>query len=202
MLDSSQLQNLISHSKREKVVIAVFCGRERQNWLNPELTLNLFKAGTDPRFEVFLHLLKDSRPWDKARNLAMAHARNCKMDWLVMVDNDQFVNFDLLDPIAHAPSSAWVITVPTGAILDAGTKMVASCAVVYVRRRAWEKLGQGPWFRWVPGSNETLDGPGEICEDEFFRKKCDEAGVNFLAYSEPAGHWRTYDVTSIAGGTR
>jgi hypothetical protein len=180
-----------------KVAIAVLTGRERHQWINPDLTVSIFKAARDPRFETHLMLVRDARPFEVARNVALASGRDASMDWVLMIDNDNFPPFDLLDPIAEAEKDGakWVVSVPSAVLLSGKSRMIAGCQMIAIKRRAWEKLGKGPWFRWVPSDNETLDqGPGGMSEDAYFIHKCLDAGIKVWQYSKFAGHYRTVDI--------
>lgn len=41
--------------------------------------------------------MRDKRPWDVARNVAIDLARNAAADWLIQIDNDNLSAFNPLD---------------------------------------------------------------------------------------------------------
>lgn len=48
---------------KPKIMVAVLTGAERQNWLNPNLAMNLVTMARDTRFEVYFFPVSDARPW-------------------------------------------------------------------------------------------------------------------------------------------
>jgi hypothetical protein len=103
--------------------------------------------------------------------------------------------------VAEAEASgAWVVSVPTAAIVAGIPKMVAYCSMMAIKRRVWERLGKGPWFKWVHDEkSETLLSPATVGEDAFFLKLCAENDIKVRTHGKAAGHWKTVDIT---GGAR
>jgi len=85
-----------------KSFVAILCGSERTNWLNPHLAQNLLAMSYDPRFTVHVHMAMDKWPVDFCRNYCVAQARDAKAEYLLMCDNDQHFNFNPLDVLANA----------------------------------------------------------------------------------------------------
>lgn len=90
---SDAIHDLLRLSKipnKPKVLLAILTGIERHNWVNPELSANLFNMAKDPRFDVVYYPVCDARPWEAARNLTILAAKQTNADWLLSMDNDGF----------------------------------------------------------------------------------------------------------------
>jgi hypothetical protein len=203
-------------SNKPKVLICVLCGTERQQWINPDLSLLLINAGKDARFEVCFSMVRDKRPYDCARNTTIDLARRISADWVVSYDNDIRPYVSPLDVIANAGEDKQVI----GSVYGIGSvgpggrhwmfppdvpandpnfqeAYVVGGGFLIVHRSVWERIPKGPWFRWVPDENELLEpGPGLMTEDVYFCELAHKHGIKIWAY-RLAGHLRTMDVTAV-----
>jgi hypothetical protein len=79
------------HGCKPKVLVCVLCSTERQGWINPELSCNLFRMAQDSRFEMVYATIKDSRPVECARNTALVLARDHGFEWCIQIDNDNYM---------------------------------------------------------------------------------------------------------------
>lgn len=204
---------------RPRVLVVVLTGTERHFWLNPDLSLNLFRMASDSRFEVCYFPVRDFRPVETARNAAIHAARQIDASWMISFDNDGFAAGNPLDIIAAAGPEQHIIGLPSGLASDGGAQRyrmypppdrglasdgpfreeyrVAS-GVLMIRNTVWNRI-PAPWFRWVHGDNELLtpDGPGFRCEIEYFCDLARQHGFKLWGYDQPAGHFRTTDITGM-----
>jgi hypothetical protein len=202
---------------KPKVLVCVLTGLERTNWINPELSMMLFRMGRDPRFDVEVAHVKDARPVEVARNHTIKAARDHNFDWLVSVDSDNFMPVGTpLDIIAAAggrsviglrygmrPMSSECLLFPPlqntkseGPFLE--TEAVGG-GVLMVHRKVWEKIPTGPWFRWQHCDTETLDQSPDGCgEDIYFCRLVRSHGIGVFTHRDLlAGHYRTTDITGM-----
>ena len=99
---------------KPKVLVSILTGVERQNWINPDLSINLVQMARDSRFTVNYFPVRDARPWDTARNITVRMARELNVDWILSFDNDNFMQCNPLDIIAAAGKDKHVIGVDYG----------------------------------------------------------------------------------------
>lgn len=202
---------------KPKVLVCVLCGIERQNWINPQLSLALFKLARDTRFDLSYGMQMDMRPWETARNMTIHAARSMKVDWLISFDNDNFPFGNVLDIIKQAGPDQHVIGLRYGAGCLPRYMIVPALSnrpmngqpfrevkevgggVLMIHRTVWEKIPTGPWFRWAHDSNELLyPGPGTFGEDYYFCHLVREHGMHVWTHEqELAGHYRTTDLTGL-----
>ena len=204
---------------KPKIMVAVLTGAERQNWLNPNLAMNLVTMARDTRFEVYFFPVSDARPWEAARNMTVHAARQAGVDWLLSFDNDNFTDFNPLDIIASAGPNQHVITLscgyktspsayafscvsrPTSAV-DGPFSEVADAfggGVLMIRNTVWKKISRGPWFRWQHDNNEVLaPGPKTQGEDVYFAHLVRQNGFKVWTHQQRAGHYHTIDLTVMA----
>ena len=76
---------------KPKVLVCILTGVERQNWINPDLSMNLVQMARDSRFDVDYFPVRDFRPYEAARNTTIHTARQLNADFLISFDNDNFV---------------------------------------------------------------------------------------------------------------
>jgi hypothetical protein len=202
---------------RPKVLITLLTGTERQNWINPELSLQLFNLGRDPRFDVEVANVKDAHPVEVARNHTIKLARDHKFDWLVSFDNDNFMlQGSPLDIIAAAGARQSVIGLTygtkareavfnifpppaCGGQIEGPFQEVPAVAggVLIIHRKVWETIPTGPWFRWHYGADETLKDNG-CGEDIWFCHLVRKHGFAVWTHRELlAGHFRSVDLTGM-----
>lgn len=206
---------------KPKVLVCVLTGSERQQWPAPELALMLFNMGHDPRFDVQIANVKDAHPVEVARNHTIKLARDRGFDWLVSLDNDNFMPVGTpLDIIAAAGPQQQSVIGLTYAVKssesacnlypppECGGKIeglfqevsAVGGGVLIVHRRVWEKIPRGPWFRWQHGADtETLDKSNGGCgEDVYFCNLVRQRGLRVWTHRELlAGHYRTTNVTAM-----
>lgn len=100
-----------------KLCIRLLCGKERGNWINPDLfiTLTTFMQQSYDRFEMDLGLMVDVAPVEFARNNAALDSLREKADWLLMIDNDQVLpaNLGQLIETAHTNADINIVSLPT-----------------------------------------------------------------------------------------
>lgn len=198
---------------KPKVLVALPCGMERTNWLNPELVLTLITMGRDVRFECEFLTIRDFRPFHYARNWAMKVARDGDYQFCVQIDNDQILHTNPLDIIAGAPAEANIIGVRSGltkgadavgffpeqeprTMFDEVLEVGGSCLII--RNTVWHRIPKGPWFAWATKENsELLECVGG--EDQVFCQNARRHGLRVFLHGGPAlGHLHTRDVTAIA----
>jgi hypothetical protein len=198
-----------------KVLVAVFCGTERQHWLCPSLVGPLLQMGKDARFAVEVEMIYSLTPTDFARNTAVTLARKRSADWLLMLDNDTAPTADPLTLIQSAPSNADVVAMPYASVLGnkftvvaeflpgvasgdfLGVKSIGTGAMA-LRSSVWQKLPRGPWFKIVSDENSELYRPLQS-EDIYFCNLARAAGLSiFVHRSAGAAHFHTVNVTDLA----
>lgn len=207
---------------KPRILVTVLCGTERQNWINPQLTVNLMRMSRDPRFEICYGPQLDMRPWESARNMTIIAARQVNANYLLSFDNDNFVPGDgnPLDVIANARPEMDVIALTYGVSgRPDGFKLFpdpkgrgAICGpfreveeiaggVLIVHNTVWQRIPKGPWFRWQHADNEALTpGPGCCGEDVYFARLCRQRGLRVWTHLQMlAGHYRTTDLTGMVG---
>jgi hypothetical protein len=74
-------------------------GEHAKMWLEFGSILN----NSPERFELAGHILVDTNPVDRARNLLIAHAMTHNADWLLMIDADTWVISDMPNAFGVAP---------------------------------------------------------------------------------------------------
>jgi len=214
------MRNPLNRARKPKVLCCLLCGTERQHWINPDLTMMLFRMAKDPRFDVEVATVKDAVPYEVARNHTIQIARDHGFEWLVSFDNDNFMpTATPLDVITVAGPQHRVIGltygVPTEGKLynfypplqyrseaDGAFQEVPQVpgGVLIVNRQVWDKIPRGPWFRWYCGENkETLDrGKGAYGEDTYFCNLVKQHGFKLWTPRQAmAGHYRTTDLTGM-----
>jgi hypothetical protein len=199
---------------KPKVLVAVFCGSERNHWLCPSLARALLQMSSDARFAVEIELIYALTPTDYARNTAVALARSRKVDWLLMLDNDTGPTADPLNLIAMAPEGADVVAMTYGTnfgdnytcAIDflpdvtsgefLGVKsMGTGCMALH--SSVWQKLPKGPWFKVVSDEASELYKP-MMSEDIYFCNLARAAGCSIWMHrSAVAAHWHSVNVTEL-----
>lgn len=209
-----------------RVCVCPLVGIERQNWLCPDLAMNLIQMAGDPRFDVTFAPIRDQRPFDVARNAAIVAARDSHADWVCMIDNDCFlVGGTPQDVIAQADPCKQAIIGLTSAVggMNPATRQAdfrlfptneaitqegaflevphTGGACMMIHRSVWEKLPM-PLFKWVNGSSETgaigLIGDGDS-EEVYFCKQARAAGFRVWLHARAfAGHYRTVDLVTMS----
>ena len=205
---------------KPKVLLAILTGIERHNWVNPELSVNLFNMARDPRFDVVYYPVFDARPWEAARNLTILAAKQVNADWLLSLDNDNFFGprpHTPLDVIAAAKENQHVIGLTCGVgcpdsyalfpetragKADGAFREVdyVGGATLIVRKTVWQEIPQGPWFRWHHAPNNEVLSPskGACGEDVYFCQLVRQHGFKVWTHREQlAGHYRTTDITGM-----
>jgi GT2 family glycosyltransferase len=186
--------------KKNSVLVTVLTTAERDGWLSPHLLGFLMRPNGGMQRDVQLQLMHNIRPVDAARNQIADDLLCSDCEWLLMVDNDQVPPMNLLEMIDRAGDHMDVL-VPkfyvtanvvqrgqqrlepvlgwqplNGKPVEPGTEWTqlsaASSGTMFVRRSAFEKLAR-PYFRFVYDQN------GRVCEceDIFFSRKAQEAGL-------------------------
>jgi hypothetical protein len=207
---------LFSEHKKPKILVAVLTGVERHNWICPALSMNLMRMARDTRFDVDYFPVFDARPWEVARNLTIVTARRLKADWLISFDNDNFIpdNFNPLDIIATAGKEQHVIGLTSGirpleesqfCLLFPGARGASDGAfhevqafggaVLMIRNTVWQKIPQGPWFKWEHAEDEIQGGT--YGEDQYFGRLARQHGFRLWTHDRAAGHYRTMDLTRL-----
>jgi hypothetical protein len=202
---------------KPKILCCVLCGTERQNWINPELSVMLFKMGRDPRFDVEVVNVKNAHPVEFARNHTIRLARDYGFDWLVSFDNDNFLQTGTpLDIIAAAGTDKHIIGFPCAIAADDSKFRIypevdgasgspfqeaesVGGGVLMVNRQVWERIPAGPWFRWQHGEDTETLGPstGGCGEDVYFCRLARSRGLKIWTHRQLAGHYRTANVTEM-----
>jgi hypothetical protein len=205
------------NESKPKILVCVLCGLERGNWINPSLTENLYAMFRDPRFEVNYYPVRDLPPWEVARNATIAAARKLNVDWLISFDNDNFVpGANPLDVLMQAnPERHAVIGLTSGVGSPHGAYALfpestrgndgpfreadeVGGACLFVHKTVWQKIPQGPWFRWLHGENEALVPDRKTCgEDVYFCRLVRDYGMKVWTHPMLAGHYRTTDITAL-----
>jgi hypothetical protein len=204
---------------KPKVLVCVLTGIERHNWVNPDLVLNLISMARDSRFDVNFFPVRDCRPWEGARNMTIVAARQIKADWLVSFDNDNFYTGPgtPLDIIAAAGEDKHIIGLSYGLGADDGNYRLfpsdghGACdgpfrqeqciggGLMMIRNTVWKTIPKGPWFRWIHAESETLAPVNGVTrgEDAAFCELATRRGLKIWSYQQPAGHYRTVDLTGM-----
>jgi hypothetical protein len=200
---------------KPKILVTVLCGTERTNWINPDLLGNIVCMCRDPRFETSIFPVRDHRPVEVARNVALDTARKLGVDWCLQLDCDNFTQFNPLDVIAQATEAQRVIVLDYAECSGADRRFGLFANLVpngetqgrfrevyfgpggclFVHRSVWEQI-PAPWFKWEHGTGPLLM-QGILYEDVYLSKICAEHGIKTWAYEHPAGHFRTTDLTAM-----
>lgn len=200
---------------KQKVLVAVLCGSERQNWLCPGLVRALLQMSNDARFAVEIELIYSLTPADFARNTAVTMARKRNADWLLMIDNDTSPTADPLALIQSAPSNADVVAMPYGSNFGdkytvaveflpgvasgdfLGVKSIGTGCMA-LRSSVWQKIPKGPWFKIVSDETSEVYRP-LFSADIYFCNLARAAGMSiWLHRSAGAAHYHTVNVTDLA----
>jgi hypothetical protein len=211
---------------KPRVLICTLTGSERWQWICPEQNQMIFAMARDTRFAVDMATVK-AVPHEVARNHTIKIARDNGFDWMVSLDNDNFMPQGTpLDIIHQATKSQDVIGLTYGVSVapsapngvtgafqffpppechgraDGPFREVPEVGggILIVNRRVWERLNTGPWFQWCPGTGtETLDrGEGGCGEDVAFCKLVRERGLSVWTHAGLlAGHHKTVDLTAM-----
>lgn len=212
-------------ASKPKVLVCVLTGAERTNWLHPYLALNLVAMTQDARFNVEIALVADRRPVDYARNYCVVMARQCKAEFLFMVDNDQSFEGNPLD-ILNTGMRKDIIGFPTmqgfsSEDMQAGrdpispnfrtlphpekdgeffTVNLIGTGAMIISRRVWEKI-PGPWFKWAyKETGELHETDGDLSEDFYFCTLARQHGFKVWAHSRVIPHWKTCEVSKLGMG--
>jgi hypothetical protein len=197
-----------------KVLVAVLCGSERTNWINPQLSTKLIAMTHDTRAQVAIKWIYECRPTEYARNFAMDCARKDGVDWLLMIDNDVAPN-DAIGVITDAPEGVDIIgigvglrvnqqlrlgidaTLPNPRTLGDFSEVVGvATACIAIRSTVWRKVSP-PWFRWMTANDELRSPDGGMSEDIFFCKKAREKGFAIWTHRVLADHFKTENLTPL-----
>lgn len=200
---------------KPRVLVLTLGSRERDGWVNPDLAQLMIRMARDTRFATDFGYVLGCRPFDYARNKALAQGRDGNYDWLIQFDNDICPAGSPLDLIAHAPADADVIgcrygitdnvTVPdmfpkrmqfTGNFEEPPIgELPGGC--LCIRSSVWRLLPKGPWFQLgiKPGSELLEFGIGE---DQMFDILIREHGMKTYLHKVPAPHFHTQDITRLA----
>lgn len=204
---------------KPKVLVCILTGVERQNWINPDLSMNLVQMARDSRFDVDYFPVRDFRPYEAARNTTIHTARQLNADFLISFDNDNFTRCNPLDIVAEAGADKDIIGLSSGLGADGGgvryrmyppdshgTKSgkfreepQLCSGVLIIRNRVWKTISRGPWFRWKHAENSELLTPeaGSRAEIEYFCDLARSHGFKLWNYEQAAGHYRTTDITGM-----
>jgi hypothetical protein len=192
------------------VVIAVLCGPERHQWVNPRLTATLLRCVQDQRFTVNVEFVYGFHGVDRARNLAVDKAREAQADWLIQIDNDQTVNSPL-DILAEANAASFdIVSVSCGILTAEGAfrpncdfaaetvgnfrrVTAAGAGVLLIRSAVWQKFPpKAALFEWSAAAGE----------DVHFCRLAQSAGFKLWTHASLAGHLKTVDLTPFLQGVR
>lgn len=196
-----------------RVLVALLCGLDRHNWLNPDLALTLVTMGRDKRFDCEFATILDFRPHEYARNTALAMARDGDYSWCLQLDNDVIPRVSPLDVIASAPSDADVVgaryAVTSGrdnlkffpakapSTLYEEAEEVAG-GMLMIKSSVWRAIPRGPWFSWMfKKDSETLENA--LGEDVWFCRLVRSRRLKVFCHKVDAGHLHTQDISRIAG---
>jgi hypothetical protein len=195
---------------RPKVLIALLCGPERGQWINPRLTATLLRCVKDERFDVSIEFIFGAHGVDRARNLAVDKAREWKADWLVQIDNDQTINAPLTIIAEANAANLDIIAVGYGISMGDGDYRpsvnfaaeitgnfrritAAGAGVLMLNSRVWQKFPKdAALFQWT----------ADCGEDVFFCRLAQAAGFKMWAHNTLAGHLKTVDLSSLLQGVR
>jgi hypothetical protein len=200
---------------KQKVLVAVFCGSERQHWPCPGLVRALLQMSKGARFTVEIEMIYALNPLDFARNTAVTMARTRNVDWLLMLDNDTAPTASPLALIQSAPTNADVVAMPYGSNFGdkftvavefvpgvasgefLGVKSIgAGCMAL--RSSVWQRIPKGPWFKIVSDETSELYKP-KFTEDIYFCNLARAAGMSiWVHHSAGAAHYHTVNVTDLA----
>jgi hypothetical protein len=203
-LDSSRTQAELLMATRPKVLIAVLCGPERHQWVNPSLVGTLIAASHDPRFAVEVAFMNGAHHAEEGRNTCVVAARAKQVDWLVQIDNDMTCPA-VLSILTEANTAGLdIVSVAAGMIrsenvfkVNVSTPMErcgnfsrvnhAGAGILMIRSSVWSKLSGAPLFVW----------DNEVGEDGYFCRLANAADFKVWAHDRLAGHLKTTDITAL-----
>lgn len=199
-------------------MVAVLTGEERQNWINPNLSLVLMALAFDGRFRMSYLTIHSMYPVSAARNQAVREAISRDADWLVMIDNDIVPPFELADALVQAPFIGDIIALPYFVILDGNRLLlcVGNLDGGMMKPLALDELPKGGWTRIeMAGTGcmaisrkvlsrmeqpvfeiitDAVEGQ-KMSEDLVFTRRATKEG--FTIWTNPdlmCGHYRTCDL--------
>jgi GT2 family glycosyltransferase len=144
-----------------KLCIRLLCGKERHNWINPDLFISLttFMQQNYGRLEMELSLMADVAPVEFARNKAALDCMQQKADWLLMIDNDQVLpaNLGQLIAAAHANKEINIVSLPTY-MLRPGEENPMPTVNSWVERDSARRGVHRSSLPNMPGFQEILSG--------------------------------------------
>lgn len=195
---------------KPKALVLTLGSMERDGWVNPSLCFTLIGMGRDSRFETTFGSVLGYRPFDYARNVALAQARTENPEWCVMLDNDVVPAVSPFHLIADAPKDAAVIGVRYAVVKKNTPTMYpervqflgdyqevpeVGGGVLCIRSTVWQTIKTGPWFQICVKPGELLEwGLGE---DVNFCHLVRERGMKVYCHKTPAGHLHTRDLTKL-----
>jgi hypothetical protein len=148
-----------------KICIRLLCGKERNNWINPDLFLTLitFMHESYGRFQMDLALMVGASPVEFVRNLAARESLRSQADWLLMIDNDQSLpaNLGQLIEQAHADSDINIVSLPTY-MLRGGVENPKPTVNSWVERDSSQRGVNRSSLPAAPGFQEILSGGAGI----------------------------------------
>jgi GT2 family glycosyltransferase len=207
-----------------RITVAILCGPERHQWLNPQLAFWL-ASGMNRRKDTDVHLLPvyGFVPVEHARNFVADHFLKSNSDWLLMIDNDIAPApnlLEILDDLKDHVKIVSPITVMWNGKHHAPTVTQAKeeedyfvpiqkphrgknevsavgTGCIFIHRDVFKKLVK-PYFSFKqdPESRGYIYG-----EDYGFCKKAKEQGFKVYADSRfICGHFHTLDLAEVNAG--
>jgi hypothetical protein len=213
----------VSDKPKVKVLVAVLCGNERNNWINPALCENLLAMAADRRYEVKVSMILNKFPVHHARNFAVVKAREHAAHWLLLVDCDQAFSVSPLDVLSAAGMDKPVIGFPTSmgqdVFLTDGklfrpnvwpeprnkiktdgqfyTCFRIGAGALLIHHSVWESI-PGPWFLWESNeSSELAEVAKDGSEDLYFCRLLQKHGIDVWAHAAMLYHFKSCECTQL-----
>jgi hypothetical protein len=207
---------------KSKVLIDIFCGQERGDWINPGLVARLFESMSESRNDrpaLSFKLTFGVKPIDRARNESVRHFLTTDCTWLVMIDNDTYPPENFLNVIVEAERDGkFIVGLPCPMLSKAGVTFnvahttdhadLAACmnylppgwtkvdytgtGMIAIRRCVLEAV-RAPWFSFTPTMGEDFN----------FSRMAREAGFQVWTHGNFAcDHLHTYSLLELLKATR
>jgi hypothetical protein len=203
---------------KPKILVCVLTGLERTHWINPDLAMCLIQMGKDARFEVNYFPVRDARPVEHARNIAVDLAKQMNVDWLIQMDADNAPYGSPLDVIASAGDRR---VIGLTSAVYAGPDSVALCpdqdgaregdfirvpyvggACLMIQKDVWRVIPKGPYFRLILpesyGDSSISQHAAPVGEDVYFSRLVQKQGIAVYTHrTARAAHFRTFDLAKL-----
>jgi hypothetical protein len=203
-----------------RILVAVLTTHERIGWVHPEILFFIEAQRSNTNYAWSLAKVHNFVPAAAARNVFCNAAKDTGCDWILMVDNDMALPYNLFDCIKDAPEDAAVV-VPRFHLWDETNRRITMCwgmdaaefkngalvldkpfyeltkcgtGAIFIRPEVFKQI-PAPWFTYLYDEMGNMQGT----EDIQFAFKVKDAGLKI--YGNPrfvVGHYRSCNLAVLA----